>query len=306
MQISERTRAISQAFLVTFLWSTSWVLIKNNLQEIPPLIFAGTRYLMAALILLPGLLIRRVQLSRLSKKQWFQLGLLGVIFYTLTQGGLFMTLNHLEAITFSLLMNFSTVLVALFGIIGLREIPTRLQWLGIAVFIFGVLLYFFPLAGTSGSMVGFILAGFTLSTDAVSSLLGRAINRQRLITPMVVTGVSMGIGAIALLGTGLIVEEFPTITLKNFLVLVWLAVVNTAFAFTLWNRTLQILTAVESSIIVNTMLIQIALQAWIFLGERPGLWGIVGLCLAAIGILLANLRITKIQSDKDDKQSMSN
>jgi len=306
MHFSERTRAILQAFLVTFLWSTSWVLIKNNLQEIPPLIFAGTRYLMAALILLPGLLMRRDQLSKLSKKQWFQLGLLGVVFYTLTQGGLFMTLNHLDAITFSLLMNFSTVLVALFGIFSLREIPTRLQWLGIAVFIFGVLLYFFPLAGTSGSMVGFILAGFTLSTDAVSSLLGRAINRQRIITPMVVTGVSMGIGAIALLGTGLIVEEFPTLTLRNVLVLTWLAVVNTAFAFTLWNRTLQILTAVESSIIVNTMLIQIALQAWIFLGERTGLWDIVGLCLATIGILLANLRITKIQPDEVETQSMSN
>jgi drug/metabolite transporter (DMT)-like permease len=46
--------AIAQALLVTFLWSTSWVLIKVGLSdlELPPLSFAGLRYLLAALILL--------------------------------------------------------------------------------------------------------------------------------------------------------------------------------------------------------------------------------------------------------------
>ena len=39
----------------------------------------------------------------------------------------------------------------------------------------------------------------------------------------------------------------------------WLALVNSAFAFTLWNRTLRTLSATESSVINNTMLIQIAI-----------------------------------------------
>jgi len=33
-----------QALFVTFLWSSSWVLIKFGLEEIPPLTFAGLRY----------------------------------------------------------------------------------------------------------------------------------------------------------------------------------------------------------------------------------------------------------------------
>jgi len=45
--------------------------------------------------------------------------------------------------------------------------------------------------------------------------------------------------------------------------------------------------AVESSIINNTMLIQIALLAWVFLGESLDLVEIVGLALAAVGIFLA-------------------
>ncbi len=53
---------------------------------------------------------------------------------------------------------------------------------------------------------------------------------------------------------------------------------------------LQQVTSVESSIINNTMLIQIAVLAWIFLGERLTWLEIVGLILAAGGILLANLK----------------
>jgi len=49
--------------------------------------------------------------------------------------------------------------------------------------------------------------------------------------------------------------SFPVLSLKGWGIIVWLALVNTAFAFTLWNRTLQVLSAVESSIINNTMLI---------------------------------------------------
>jgi drug/metabolite transporter (DMT)-like permease len=69
-----------------------------------------------------------------------------------------------------------------------------------------------------------------------------------------------------------------------------LAVVNTAFAFTLWNKTLQVLSSVESSMINNTMLIQIALLAWLFLGEKLSIWNIVGLVLAAAGVFLANIK----------------
>jgi drug/metabolite transporter (DMT)-like permease len=46
---SSHTRAILQALLVTFLWSTSFVLIKIGLQDIPALSFAGLRYSLALL-----------------------------------------------------------------------------------------------------------------------------------------------------------------------------------------------------------------------------------------------------------------
>jgi drug/metabolite transporter (DMT)-like permease len=46
----------------------------------------------------------------------------------------------------------------------------------------------------------------------------------------------------------------------------------------------------ESSIINNTMLFQIALLAWLFLGQPLG-WGqVIGMVLAALGTLLVQMR----------------
>jgi drug/metabolite transporter (DMT)-like permease len=100
----------------------------------------------------------------------------------------------------------------------------------------------------------------------------------------------MGFGAVVLLAAGLVVQGLPSLSPRAWLAIVWLAVVNTALAFTLWNVTLRVLTAVESNIINNTMLIQIAVLAWIFLGERLDVLGIVGLILAAVGVLIVNLK----------------
>lgn len=290
MNLSERWRAVFLALFVTFLWSTSWVLIKKALVEIPPLTFAGLRYTLAALILLPGLRRHRPVLAAFTRSDWGRLVVLGIVFYTLTQGGQFLTLNYLPAISFSLMLNFSAVLVAIFGIIALREIPSRLQWAGIVIFLAGVLLYFYPSISLAGTPLGFLLGGLTVCANAAASILGRSINRLKSIPPLVVTVVSMGIGALILLAVGLAVEGWPALSLANWGVIAWLALVNTAFAFTLWNQSLQVLSAMESSIINNTMLVQIALLAWLFLGEQLNGLDVIGLALAAVGILLANLR----------------
>ena len=290
MIVSPRIRAILLALLVTFLWSTSWVLIKIALAEIPPLTFAGLRYTLAALLLLPGLWRRRAEMAALTGREWRRLAVLGLVFYTLTQGGQFAALNHLEAVTFSLLLNFSSVLVALFGIVALAEIPSRLQWGGMALFLGGVAAYFYPFSGSGQPALGLALAGLTVCANAAAAVLGRSANREGRLAPLTVTGISMGVGAACLLGLGLALEGLPRLSPASWGIVLWLAVVNTALAFTLWNRALQTLSAVEASMINNTMLVQIAVLAWLFLGEPLGLRQVAGLALAAAGIFLAQVR----------------
>jgi drug/metabolite transporter (DMT)-like permease len=290
MRTRSDRRAILEALFVTFLWSTSWILIKWGLKEIPPLTFAGLRYAIAACVLLPGLWQRRAEVAALTHGQWLQLLALGLVFYALTQGGQFLTLKYLDAIPFSLILSFTPVFVAATGTVALRERPSRLQWIGLAATLAGAALYFGPSNPFRGAALGFMLAGLTLCANVVSSLLGRSVNRRRMASPIVVTTISMGFGALLLLGAGLGMQGLPALTLKGWGIIVWLAVANTAFAFTLWNRTLRVLSATESSVINNTMLIQIAILAWIFLGEKPGWLEIVGLLTVAGGTLLVQLR----------------
>jgi drug/metabolite transporter (DMT)-like permease len=289
---SPQISAILQALLVTFLWSTSWVLIKIGLADIPALTFAGLRYCLASLCLLPFVLRpeQRRALSALSRRQWFWLVVLGLLFYAITQGAQFLGLAFLPAITTSLLLNFTTSLVAVIGIFWLQEIPGMRQWVGILLALAGSFIYFNQAVFDRAQILGLVIVGIGVLANAISAVLGRQINRERTISAWLVTAVSMGIGGLVLLASGVLIQGLPSLGLKSWAIILWLALVNTAFAFTLWNHTLRTLSAVESSIINSTMMVQIAILAWIFLGEGLDLQKLFGLGLAALGTLLVQLR----------------
>lgn len=282
--------AILQALFVTFLWSTSWVLIKIGLEDLPALTFAGLRYTLAFLLLLPLLLrpARRAELASLNRRQWGTLLLLGLVYYTLTQGAQFLGLVYLPANTLSLMLTLSGITIALCGRLFLAERLSALQWTGVLVSIGGALVYFGGVGALS--TLGLIIGVLAILSNSGGALLGRAVNRTASISPQLVTLVSMGAGALLLLALGLLSEPFPALSTQSWLIILWLAAVNTALAFTLWNHTLRTLSAAQSSVINNTMLIQIAILAWIFLGERLNGVQISGLLVAAFGTVLVQLQ----------------
>src|SRR5574341_406887 len=285
---SPRLWAIFQALFVTFLWATSWVLIKIGLRDMPALTFAGLRYGLAFLCLLPFVLrpAHLATLRGLSQQQWGRLILLGLLFYAVTQGAQFVGLAYLPAVTVSLLLNFTTIVVALMGIVLLSERPTALQWCGVGLSVVGALIYFYPVSLPTGQIIGLIVVVAGVLANAGSAILGRRVNRAGDLPPLLVTVVSMGIGAAVMLGAGVLMQGLPSLRLADWAVIGWLAVVNTAFAFTLWNHTLRTLTAIESSIIHSTMLIQIAVLAWFFLKEPITGQEIAGMALAGFGALI--------------------
>ena len=290
--MKSRIKAIVQALFVVFLWATSWVFIKIGLHNIPPLTFAGLRYVIAFICLLIVYLFNdaKNEIALLPKQKWGKFILLGFLFYAVTQGASFVALDYLPAVTVNLLWNFSSVSVALLGIIWLSEKPTPLQWGGILLALIGAIIYFFPITISGSQAVGVIVALVGVGVNAVSSVLGRDVNRSKEYHPLTVTVVSMGAGSILLITVGLLSEGIPSIDIKGWGIIIWLAIVNTAFAFTLWNQTLRSLSAVESSVINSTMLIWIPIFAVLFLGEKITSKEIAGLVLAGIGTLTVQLR----------------
>lgn len=300
-----RLQAILQALFVTFLWSTSWVLMKIGLEDIPPIIFAGLRYFCAFLVLALASFRSRTTIAAemrlLSRRDWIWLALLGLVYYTATQGLQFAALNNLPAVKLSLMLNFTTIMIAFMAIFLINEYPTTHQWAGIGVFLLGVLVYFYPVDIPAKEVLGLFLGFLTMTANSISSVLGRFINRQARISATVVTLVSMGIGSTVLLSGGLVLDGMPQLSGQSWLIIATLAVVNTAFAFTLWNHTLRTLSSVESSLINNTMLVQIAILVWIFLGDSLTLKQIVGLGFATAGILVVQLYGKPVQGGQSEE-----
>jgi drug/metabolite transporter (DMT)-like permease len=287
-----RPLAVGLALFVVFLWATSWVLIKFGLEEIPALTFAGLRYMIAFLSLLPFAVWtqRKTSTPAIPRQAWKQLIFLGLLLYAVTQGAVFLALDYLPVVTVNLLWSFSSITVALFGIIWLSEHPTRFQWFGIGLATLGVLIYFFPINLPAAFLVGFLVSAIGVLANAGAVILGRSVNRSRLVHPLVVTAVSMGVGAAALLAVGVITQGLPSISAQGWAIIIWLAIINTAFAFTLWNFTLRTLSATESSIINGSMLIWIPILAVVFLDETISTMELIGLIIAGVGTLIVQLR----------------
>ena len=289
--------AVLQGLLVTFLWSTSWILVKIGLDDLDlaPLSFAGLRYALAAAILLPfGIRAIRAASGRPppGRRLLGRVAVYGLLFVAVAQGAQFAALALLPATAVSLVLSSIPAAVALLALAGRSERASLGQLGGIGLLTLGALLYFGPFVPEPGAGVGLAAAGICVAAAGLSSHLGRSLARDATLPlggAVGLTAVSMAVGAVALLAVSVAVEGWPRPDLAGWLVIGWLAVVNTAFAFTLWNHTLRTLTAVESSVVNNTMTIQIAVLAIVFLGERLGPLQLVGLLLAALGAAAVQL-----------------
>ncbi len=287
--------AVAQGLLVTFLWSTSWVLIKVGLDDLHlrPLSFAGLRYVVAAAILLPfGIRALRSADRDIPSRLAGRVALYGLLFVAVAQGAQFAALGLLPATAVNLVLAASPVAVVAIAILRRDESPSLLQVAGVALLIAGAVLYFGPFAVDGDRLLGIGVAVVCLLAAAASAHLGRGLARDaigRLGGAIGLTSLSMGFGALVLLATGVLVEGWPSLSAQAWLIVAWLAAVNTAFAFTVWNHTLRTLTAVESSVVNNTMTIQIAILAVVFLGERLGAQQVAGLLLASAGALVVQV-----------------
>lgn len=123
-----RSLALLEALLVSMIWGSSFIFVKIALTELGPLTIGGLRYFLGFACLLPFLRRRSLTLTR---TQWLRMALLGLSAYMLANGALFWALRFLSATAGSFLMSLITVTVLLGGVLWFREIPNRLQVVGI-------------------------------------------------------------------------------------------------------------------------------------------------------------------------------
>lgn len=287
---------VIKALFVTFLWSTSWILIKLGIENIPPLLFAGMRYFIAFVVLYV-ITKKHKPFKKVSKRGLYWIMLYGAVMIALTQGAQFVALSILPTILVSLSLNATPVVVALFGYWILKEKLVGFQWVGMFLYVIGIGMYFYPFAKIDDLFIGLVVAVCAVAFNSAATIIGRYVNQQNFLPSIQLTMISMFVGSVLLLSVGLSLETFPSLDIKEIVILLWLGIVNTAFAFTLWNQSLSKLTAISASLINSTMMIQIAMLAWIFLGESLATRQWIAVFIVFLGVVLVQVLKQRINTE---------
>lgn len=284
----DRGWALVEACIVTLLWSSSYILVKLGLSQLTPLTLVALRYLVAAGLLIALAAVRGEAALFKARGVAWKLAALGVSGYAMAQGLQCLGLFYLPAVTVTFLLNFTPLIVLVLGAVFLHEYPTRIQIAGTTLVMVGACLFFQdPFAEYSLLGVAItLLSGLGWATYLVLSRRFFVTSKTGLVGG---TAFSMGVGAILMGVSAFLVEGVPAVSPEVGGIILWLGVINTALAFVLWNHALQRVEAFEIAILQNTMLVQIALLSWVFLGEALTTMKGLAMLLVFVGVLLVQL-----------------
>ena len=82
------TAAVAVWLILSGIWGSTWLFIKLGLEDLPPLSFAGIRFLIAFTVLAAVVAVRRLPLPR-KRSDWGIIAITGFLSFTLNYGLLF-------------------------------------------------------------------------------------------------------------------------------------------------------------------------------------------------------------------------
>jgi|ERR1700694_1004353 len=261
-----------------------------KLATAPVIAVVAYRMLLATALMLPLLWISR---GNKSEQRGAVFGASDVL-ATALSGALFafdvtlwaVSLQFTSVSSAALLVSMDPIFVAIFGALFLRERPTGLMILGMAVAACGAVIITTGDVRVSGqALIGDALALCAALAETGYLLLGRHV-RQRVDTLRYATVVYAACALCVWVGLGLS-HTSPLISTHDLLVCFGLALVVTVFGHTLVSRSLGHMPAVVVAVAFLSQPIMTAAFAWLLLHQAiPVLTALGGsIALAGIGIV---------------------
>jgi len=284
-----RIRTLLLALLVTLLWGSSFVLTKIALTELGPLTIAFYRWLIAVAafaVVLPAQ--KAVPAAWAALRQhpchFALLGAVGIAaFYALQNLALGLT----TAVNVGLLINFTTIFIAVLGVFWLGEKLPRSAVAGIILSFAGAVIVSMPVGGLrleSGHLLGDGLTMLAALCAAIYTVHGKQLVARY--PPTVVTALAVACGAALLLPLAALEGLVIPRTWEVYAALLTLGLGSGALANLWWWRILRQVDAARAGTfllvipLVSTLLAVVALKE-----TMPGL-APVGALLVLAGVYL--------------------
>ena len=273
--------------ILCVIWGSTWLFIKLGLENLPPITFAGIRFVIACAILFLFIRVRGIALPD-NRRDWRLLAFTGVLSFCLNYGLVFWGEQYISS---GLAAVLQATLPAFGLVIAHFHLPgERMTWSKI----FGVLLGFLGVAVVFSNQLaiagGKALAGcvaLVLSAlfAAYSNVLVKAYGRK--LEPAILSGGQMFFGLIPLLLIGIPLEGNPLRfhwTPMALVALLYLAVVGSVIAFMLYYWLVHNMDVTKTMLISLVTPVVAVVLGMVVLGEDLSWRTIAGGIMIMVGV----------------------
>jgi drug/metabolite transporter (DMT)-like permease len=276
--------------LLCGIWGSTWLFIKLGLADLPPLTFAGIRFVIACAIIFLIIRIRRIALPH-ARSAWLLLAVTGVLSFTLNYGLIFWAEQHISSGLAALLQATTPA----FGlVIAHVHLPSeRMTWakiVGVVLGVCGVGVVFSNQLSLAGglALAGCIAVVASSVFVAYSNVLIKAYGKK--LEPAILAAGQMFFGLIPLLLTGIPLEGNPLHyhwTPLAVVSLFYLAIVGSVIAFLLYYWLIHNMDVTKTMMISLVTPVVAVLLGMVVLGEKLDWRTIAGGAMIMSGIALA-------------------
>jgi drug/metabolite transporter (DMT)-like permease len=273
--------------LLVLIWSSTWVAIKIGLEDVPPLLSAGTRFAIAGV----GLLLLARAMGRRMRTDAKLAAILALLPFAATYGLIYWGEQYVPSGLAAVLFGVMPLYSASIASVALDNEPLSPRLIaGIAVAISGLALAF----GESlalGDAKWALLAATACAIAPLAAAIGNVSIKRRggRLDPIVLNGWAMLGGGALLLATSAPIEDWGTaaLTANSVGSIAYLAVIGSAVPFVTLTRLLRELPAVTMSYI--TLLLPFGALAFgaALYDERVTPAAVGGAALVASGLVIA-------------------
>jgi drug/metabolite transporter (DMT)-like permease len=302
--LGKRDDTILWAIVTCLLWSTAYAGIKIGLEYDTPLHFAGLRFTLAGLMIIP-FTVKPALFISMIRENW-KLVLWITLFQTVITYSLFyLGMDMVPGALGAVIVGSQPLVTAV--VAALMHKGDRLTGRKIVTIIFGITGVIMISAGRQALKLGgliellgvFMILSANVSTaisNVLVSLKGKGIN------PFVLSSTSLLLGGIIICLISIPLEGKPQepLPLKYWLVLLWLSFMA-ATAFSIWYKLLQRPHVKVSELNLWKFIIPVvgAILSWLLVpGEKPEWLTVTGMIIITASLILFYKNGLKIHSDK--------
>jgi len=281
------------------IWGSTWLFIKLGLEDLPPLTFAGIRFVISCAIVVVIIRIRGIQLPR-AGADWILLSVTGILSFGLNYGLVFWGEQYITSGLAALLQ----ATLPAFGLVFAHfHLPgERLSWAkigGVVLGVCGVAVVFSNQLAVAGrqALAGCVALILSAAFAAYSNVLVKAYGKH--LNPAIMAAGQMFFGLLLLLAVGLPLEGNPFRfhwTPMAVIALLYLAVVGSVIAFLLYYWLVLNMDVTKSMLIALVTPVVAVLLGMVVLNEEFGWRTLAGGAMIMLGIAFIVLRRRRSQS----------